>query len=77
MRNDVVPERVGREILKGLSADESDEGVWRGQVYAERLGEYKDAEVSLNEDDQLQIKVKVGFMSRTVDWVRVDKVPEN
>ena len=49
--------------------------MWRGQVYSERLGEYKDAEVSLSEPDSLEIKVKVGFMSRTVSWVRVDEVP--
>jgi uncharacterized protein (DUF2147 family) len=75
IRNEAHPERVGRELLKGLTADESAKGTWRGQVYAERLGEYKDAEVSLPESDALQIKVKVGFMSRTVNWVRVDEVP--
>jgi len=75
VRNDAHPERVGREILKGLARDKSADGMWRGQVYAERLGEYKDAEVSLPEPDALQIKVKVGFMSRTVNWVRVDEVP--
>jgi len=75
VRNDVYPERVGREILKGLTVDESEEVLWRGQVYAERLGEYKDAEILLAETDTLQIKVKVGFISRTVRWVRVDEVP--
>lgn len=75
VRNEEHPERVGREILKDLAADKSEAGVWRGQVYAERLGEYKDAEVSLPEPDSLEMKVKVGFMSRTVSWVRVDEVP--
>ena len=75
VRNEEHPERVGREILKDLAADKSEAGLWRGQVYAERLGEYKDAEVSLPEPDSLEMKVKVGFISRTVSWVRVDEVP--
>ena len=76
VRNDVYPERVGRELLKDLRADANKENLWRGQVYAEKLGEYKDAEISLPESGQMEIKVKVGFMSRTLDWVRVDRVPE-
>jgi hypothetical protein len=75
VRNDKFPDRVGREIVKGLKADQSERNLWRGQIYAERLGEYKDAEISLPEPDRMQFKVKVGFMSRTVDWVRVDEVP--
>ena len=75
VRNEVYPERVGRELLQDLAADEHEEALWRGQVYAERLGEYKDAEILLAEPDSLQIKVKVGFMSRTIDWVRVDEIP--
>jgi hypothetical protein len=76
IRNDKFPDRVGREIVKGLAADESEENLWRGQVYAERLGEYRDAEISLPEPDRMQFKVKVGFISRTVEWVRVDQVPD-
>jgi len=75
VRNDKFPERVGREIVKELQADESKENLWRGQVYAEKLGEYKDAEISLPEPDIMQFKVKVGFMSRTIEWMRVDAVP--
>ena len=75
VRNDVYSERVGRELLQDLAADEHEEALWSGQVYAERLGEYKDAEILLAEPDSLQIKVKVGFMSRTIDWVRVDEIP--
>jgi hypothetical protein len=70
VRNDKYPERVGREIVNGLEADQSEENLWHGQVYAERLGEYKDAEISLPEPDRMTFKVKVGFMSRTVEWTR-------
>ncbi len=75
VRNDRFPERVGREIVKDLKADESEKDLWLGQVYAEKLGEYKKAEISLPKPGRMEFKVKVGFMSRTVEWVRVDKVP--
>ena len=76
-RNDKFPERVGREFLKNLVARDSEEGPWQGQVFIERLGEYKDAEISMAKPDRLNIKVKLGFMSRTLEWHRVDKVPVN
>jgi uncharacterized protein (DUF2147 family) len=75
VRNDKFPERVGREILKNLVTDDSEEGLWSGQIFAEKLGEYKDAKITLVEPDRMKIKVKVGFMSRTVQWQRVDEVP--
>lgn len=75
VRNDRFPERVGREIVKDLKADDSKENLWLGQVYAEKLGEYKNAEISLQEPGRMEFKVKVGFMSRTIEWVRVDTVP--
>jgi hypothetical protein len=76
VRNDKFPERVGREIVKDLVADEATADLWHAQVYAERLGEYRDAEISLPAHDRMQFKVKVGFISRTIEWVRVDSVPE-
>ena len=75
VRNDKFPERVGREILKDLKADDSEQGLWTGQIYAERAGEYKDAELTLAEADRMEIKVKVGFISRTLEWQRVEEVP--
>lgn len=75
VRNDKFPDRVGRKVLKDLQADESEQGLWHGLIYAEKLGEYKDVVVSLPEADQMHFTGKVGFMSRTVEWVRVDKIP--
>ena len=75
VRNDKFPERVGREFVKDLKPDESEENLWRGQVYAEKLGEYKEAEISLPEPGRMEFMIKVGFMSRTIEWDRVDKVP--
>jgi uncharacterized protein (DUF2147 family) len=75
VRNDKFSDRVGRKILKDLQADKSKQGLWHGLIYAEKLGEYKDVEVSLPEADRMLLKGKIGFMSRTVEWVRVDKIP--
>ncbi len=75
VRNDEYPERVGRILLKDIAMDGEAQGGWRGQVYAERFEEYKDAEISLPQPDLMRIKVKVGFMSRTVEWKRVEAVP--
>ena len=75
VRNDKFSDRVGRKILKDLQADKSKQGLWHGLIYAEKLGEYKDVEVSLPEADRMLLKGKAGFMSRTVEWVRVDKIP--
>jgi len=75
VRNEVYPERVGRELLKGLVRDESAQGLWRGQIYVERLGEYQDAEISLPEPGMMRIKLKVGFVSRTIEWISVAEAP--
>lgn len=75
IRNDKFPERVGREVVKDLQPDGSKDKLWHGQVYAEKLGEYKKAAISLPAPDRMEFKVKVGFMSRTVAWERVDEVP--
>ena len=72
VRNDKFPDRVGRKVLKDLQADKSKQGLWHGLIYAEKLGEYKNVEVYLPEAGRMLIKGKVGFMSRTVEWVRVD-----
>ena len=75
VRNDTFPDRMGRTILNDLQADKSKKGLWHGVIYVEKLGEYKDVEISLPEADQMLIKGRVGFMSRTVEWVRVDEMP--
>jgi len=75
VRNDEFPDRVGREIVTGLEADDSSDNVWHGNVYAEKLGEYKKARISLVTPDRMEFKVKVGFLSRSIEWVRVDEVP--
>jgi len=75
MRNDLNPERVGRELLKGLVKDGSEKGLWRGQIYVERLSDYQNAEISLAESGRMLIKLRVGLISRTLEWISVDAVP--
>jgi hypothetical protein len=75
VRSDKFPERVGREILKEIKASKSEQELWHGLIYAEKLGEYRDVEVSLPEADGMLFTVQVGFMSRTAEWVRVDEIP--
>jgi len=74
LRNDKFPERVGRKILKDLQVDTSTQGLWHGLIYVEKLGDYKDVEVSLPEAGRMLLKGKVGFMTRTVEWLRVDNI---
>ncbi len=76
VRNDKFPERVGREVVKDLRADDSEENLWHGQVYAERLAEYRAAKIFLPKPDRMEFKLKVGMMSRTIEWVRVEEVPQ-
>ena len=75
VRNDQFPDRVGREILKDIEADKSELGLWHGLIYVEKLAESKDVEVTLREPDRMLFTGKVGFLSRTVEWVRVDTIP--
>ena len=75
VRNDKFPDRVGRNILKDLQADKSKQDEWHGLIYVEKLGDYKDVEIALLEANQMLFKGRVGFISRTVEWVRVDEIP--
>jgi len=76
-RNQEYPDRVGRIVLKDIASDADNPGNWRGQVYAERLKEFKEAEISMPNPDSMQIKVKVGFMNRTVGWTRAAELPKD
>ena len=74
VRNDNRPDRLGFLVVTDLEAsDEPNE--WSAQVFAARLGEYRKAEITLAADDRMVFTVKVGFMSRSVEWRRVSEVP--
>ena len=77
LRNDNKPDAVGAVFLRDVKSAGDAGSLWKGQVFAAALGEFKDAEISLPAADTMKIKVKVGFMSRSVTWTRVDSVPES
>jgi len=74
LRNDNRPDRVGFLVVTDLEAgDEPND--WSAQVFAARPGEYRKAEITLAADDRMVFTVKVGFMRRSVEWLRVSEVP--
>ena len=75
LRNDNKPDAVGATFLKDVHSEEGAAGPWKAQVYAAALKEFKDAQISLPQADAMTIKVKVGFMSRSVTWSRIESVP--
>lgn len=72
-RNDNNHNAVGATFLKGLS--EASDGAWNGQIYVQRFKEFKDAEIQFPSQQEMAVKVKVGFMSRTVNWEKVNSLP--
>lgn len=74
VRNDKFPERLGNTFVKDLKADKSKQELWHGKVYIRKLEDYKDVEISLSETGIMQRTGKVGFLSRTVEWVCTDKM---
>lgn len=75
VRNDRFPERVGRTFLTDITINKNKQNARYGQIYIEKLEDYKKVEISLPETDQMLITGKMGFMSRTAKWMRIDKVP--
>ena len=75
VRNDRFPERVGRTFLTDITINKNKQNAWYSQIYIEKLEDYKKVEISLPETDQMLITGKMGFMSRTAKWMRIDKVP--
>ncbi len=73
VRNDKAPERVGREMIKEIKPSSKLQNLWHGMLYVEKLGEYKRVEISLSGAKRMLITGKVGFFSRTVEWIREDK----
>ena len=74
LRNDNRPDRVGFLVVTDLEASDEPND-WSAQVFAARLGEYRKAEITLAADDRMVFTVKVGFMRRSVEWLRVSEVP--
>lgn len=76
VRNDDDPSSVGFAVLKEVVAGPK-QGQWSGQVYVPQLGAYKQVTVTLPDANTLKMKVKIGFISRSVEWAKVAFVPQS
>ncbi|CAM1354251.1 DUF2147 domain-containing protein [Tenacibaculum insulae] len=66
MSSDNSKVKIGKLMVKDL---EQTRGKWKGKVYAPKRKEWYDAEFILKENT-LDIKIKVGFFSKTIEWLR-------
>jgi hypothetical protein len=66
---------VGRVLLKDLTPHKSRKNHWQAKIFVQKMGEFKEAEVSLPEPGRMIIEGKVGFISRSFEWNRVEKLP--
>jgi hypothetical protein len=73
VRHDGHDNNVGRLLLKDFTRNHTTSDNWDGQVFAARLGEYKDATIEFAEASQFTMIVKVGFITRKVTWLRVEE----
>ena len=75
IRNDDDPGSVGFAVLKEVMTGPKGEQ-WSGQVYVPQLGDYKRVIVTLPNPSTLKMKVKIGFISHSVEWTKVASVPQ-
>ena len=73
VRNDEQPETVGFHVVKGLIAGDK-AGAWEGEVFVPQLNKYKNVGITLPDEQTLRMTVKFGFISRSVEWSRVDSI---
>jgi hypothetical protein len=59
--------KIGKQIIKNVELD-GDE--WEGELFAVKKQEWYDAEFK-PEGENMEITIKVGFFSKTVEWKKV------
>ena len=74
VRNDKFPEREGRQMLKDVTAHKSKKNQWSAEAYVEKMQKFVTSEITLPTENRMLLKGKVGFFSRTTEWLRVDGV---
>ena len=74
IRNDDDPSSVGFAVLREVVVG-GKPGQWTGQVYVPQLGDYKPVVMTLPNANTLKMKVKIGFITRTLEWTKVSSVP--
>ena len=75
VRNDDDPSSIGFAVLKEVVVGPK-QGQWSGQVYVPQLGAYKQVTVTLPDANTLKMKVKIGIITRSLEWSRVTTVSE-
>ncbi len=71
VKNPKVPAAVGKQVFKDLHYDAAKQQ-WNGLFYIVPRDKEVKADISSLGKDSFRMKVKVGIISRTVDWQRVD-----
>jgi len=64
LSSDNAKANIGNQILKDVKLSN---GAYKGQLYAAKKGEWYDAVLKEN-GNQLDITIKVGWMSKTITW---------
>jgi len=62
--SDNTQANIGKQILKDVKFNN---GEWKGKMYAAKKGKWYDA-VFKEKGNQLDVTIKVGFMSKTLEW---------
>jgi uncharacterized protein (DUF2147 family) len=57
---------IGKLMVKDLKLKK---GKWKGKTYSPKRKEWYDAEF-IPKENTLDVKIKVGFFSKTIEWVR-------
>ena len=57
---------IGKLMVKDLKLKK---GKWKGKTYSPKPKEWYDAEF-IPKENTLDVKIKVGFFSKTIEWVR-------
>jgi hypothetical protein len=70
-RNDKKPDSIGKPVLTELIFDAA-LGEGEGLMYVPQMQSRYGAKVKLVGPNLMTMKVKVGFMSNTVKWLKVD-----
>ena len=73
VRNNKFPEREGQVFIKEIKAKQD---AWTGLAYIRKLEAFKTVEITLSDSGTMQLTGKVGFFSRTVEWLPADSTAQ-
>ena len=67
LSSDNAKAKIGNQILKDVKFSN---GKGKGKLFAPKKGKWYDATIK-EKGEQLEITIKVGFMSKTLEWQKV------